>query len=224
VSAAALLLLLLVGTGGQAAGGPATIVGSAEVRVTGSEGRASGRIVFAAAAEPARLRLEVVQAGSVSAVVYCDRERLRVLVPGAPPLLHETEPTRAGFESALGLPFCGAELLFALRVGQAPAPSCAGLDPVAVTGRRGRVVGLRRDGAADRRPDLLRFSRFRAGPAGGWPTRAVLETEGAVATVLFGSLRPHDAAPLDLDELDASRARRVGAEELRRALGLEDRS
>ena len=52
----------------------------------------------------------------------------------------------------------------------------------------------------------------------------MLETEGAVATVLFGSLRPHDAAPLDLDELDASRARRVGAEELRRALGLEDRS
>ena len=75
-----------------------TIVGSAEVKLTGAQSRGSARVVFAAAAEPRALRLEVVRAGSVGAVVFCDRDRLRIFVPGARPLLHETEPTREAFE------------------------------------------------------------------------------------------------------------------------------
>ena len=215
--AACLALMLAVPAGAE---GPETIVGSAEVNISG-DGRGSARIVFAAAAEPVALRLEVVRAGSVGAVVFCDAERLRVLVPGTPPLLHEARPTREDFERALDLPFCLDELLFALRVGHAPAPDCGGEAAVPVRKRDGRIVGLRREGRTSGRPELLRFSRFRRGPDGEWPARAVLETGGSVATVSFGALRPHDRAPLDLDAGLVSRARTVEAAELRRALGLE---
>lgn len=199
-----------------------TIVGSAEVKLTGGENRGSARVVFAAAAAPASLRLEVVRAGSVGAVVFCDSERLRILVPGARPLLHESVPTRAAFERTLGLPFSLAELLFALRVGNAPAPDRDGRSAVPVRDRQGRVLGLRREGGQGRRPDHLRFSRFRAGPSGDWPARAVLETDGSVATLLFGALRPHATAPLDLDPQAVERSREVGVDELRQALGLEE--
>ena len=201
-----------------------TIVGSAEVKLTGGRSRGSARIVYAASAEPAALRLEVVRAGSVGAVVYCDAERLRVLVPGSRPLLHETVPTREAFEDALGLPFCLDELLFALRAGNAPAPACAGRTAVPVSDRRGRVSGLEREGQRGGRPELLRFSRWRAGAHGEWPARAVMETEGSIATLLFGALRPHATAPLDLDPRLAERARSVDVSELRRALGLEELS
>lgn len=226
--AAALLLLSVAGfaPSAGAADVPAsvTIVGSAEVKLTGSGQRGSARIVYAASAEPSALRLEVVRAGSVGAVVYCDAERLRVLVPGARPLLHETEPTRQGFESALGLPFCLDELLFALRAGNAAAPACAGRTAVPVRTRRGRVSGLEREGQRGGRPELLRFSRWRTSANGEWPTRAVLETEGSVATLLFGAMRPHATAPLDLDARSSENARLVDVAELRRALGLEEES
>lgn len=219
--AAALALALgLLAPGAVRATGPETIVGSAEVKISG-DGRGSAHVVFAASAEPVGLRLEVVRAGSVSAVVFCDAERLRVLVPGSPPVLHEAAPTRAAFEAALGLPFCLDELLFALRVGHAPAPDCRGEGAVPVEGRGGRIVGLRRESRTRGRPELLRFNRFRRGPDGEWPARAVLETGGSVATLLFRALRPHDRPPLDLDGDLVARARSVDAAGLRRVLGLD---
>jgi hypothetical protein len=215
------LFALAVAAGRAEVPGSVTIVGSAEVKLTGGASRGSARVVFAAATEPTALRLEVVRAGSVGAVVYCDAERLRILVPGPRPLLHETQPTREAFDQTLGLPFCLDELLFALRVGHAPAPACEGRTAVPVTGRRGRVSGLRREGQRGGRPELLRFSRWHAGPNGDWPARAVLETEGSVATLLFGALRPHATAPLDLEPRLVENSRRVGVSSLRLALGLE---
>jgi len=216
--------LLLVAASAGAVPDSVTIVGSAEVKLTGSQSRGSARIVFAAGAEPRALRLEVVRAGAVGAIVYCDAERLRVLVPGARPLLHEAVPTREGFESAVGLPFCLDELLFALRAGHAPAPECAGRIAVPVKDRRGRMSGLEREGQRGRRPELLRFSRWRVGAHGEWPARAVLETDGSVATLIFGAMRPHATAPLDLDARSVESARLVDVAELRRALGLEELS
>lgn len=211
--------LLLLGLAPAApAEEPRTIVGSADVKIVG-EGRGSARIVFAASAQPPALRLEVVGSGGVEAVLYCDAERLLVLVPGATPLLHVGEPTREGFEAALDFPFCLDELLFALRVGHAPAPACGRVESVPVLGRGGRIVGLSREGGGGR-PELLRFSRFNLGPEGNWPARAVLERPGSVATLLFGALRIHERPPLDLDPQLVARALRVEAPELRRSLGL----
>lgn len=199
-----------------------TIVGSAEVKLTGEHQRGSARVVYSAAAEPTAVRLEVVRAGQVGAIVYCDAERLRILVPGRRPLLHETEPTRESFERALGFPFCLDELLYALRVGNAPAPTCDGRAAVPVVSRRGRVSGLKREGQTGGRPELLRFSRWRENASGEWPSRAVLETDGSVATLLFGAIRPHGLPPLDLEARQVESARTVGVDELRRVLGLDE--
>lgn len=219
---AAVAVALAVVQAAPAARAASSVVGSAEVTVSAGRGKLSARVVYAASADPPALRLEVIRGGAVNAYVWCDGETLQVLVPGGDPVLHETVPTREGFERALDLPFCGDELLFTLLAGRAPVPACHGDGGTRQVLRRGdTVVGLSRLRHEAGGVDRLKFSRFDRTALGPWPSRAVLEVPGAVTVVRFGLVRRRDGTPQPLQPDALEAARPVDAPELRRILGLD---
>lgn len=213
------------GPAAQQAAWPRSVVGVADVRLSGPGGRASSRLIYAAAVEPTVLRVEVVRAGRVHALLWCDDTVVRVLVPDDPPLLHEGPPGRETFERALGLPFCAAELVFALRSGLAPEPACGGDGAELVVQRRhGSVVSLRRAPAEKVPPLAVTFERFSRTDGGRrWPRRALLESEQTRAVVTFSTVQERPVPPGELDAAALGEPRRITAEELARVLGVEGR-
>ena len=210
----ALVLAAAVASPAPCEVGPRSVVGVAEVRVTSSSGTASTRLVFAAAVNPPVLRVEIVRAGQVVAIAWSEPEALRIFVPGQPALLFEGAPTRESMSRALGIPFCPEEIIFALRAGSAPEPRCGATPEVL---RRGdRVVGLVSEGA-DGRKVRVTFSRF----LDGWPRRAELASGEESALVSFGAVTPREVPPAPLAAEVLAGARRVEAEDIAAAVGLD---
>jgi len=200
---------------------PECVVGVAEARVAGDEGRVSTRLIYAAAVDPMALRLEVVRAGNVQAIVFADERRLLVYAPGDPPLLHEGLPTRETLRDALGLPFCPAEVFHALRGGNAPPPRCAdaaaGASPEATAADGSLEV---RASEAEGRAATLKFSHFRRIDGSAWPMRVTLDSDVARATLEIQALEVTQKRPVPPQDAVLARARRVSATELASSLGL----
>lgn len=220
VALATLLLAAVALPAGADPGWPASVTGTAEVVLASDGERVSTRLVFAAGVAPSGLRVELVRAGTLTAVLWLDEKEVRVLVPAEPPLLHVGAPTRTTLEASLGLPFCPSELLFALRAGLAPVPSC-GEGPGHVVRREGRVVGLRRSGADPGDPLALEFLRFERQGSRTWPRRALLRAEEGVATVDVLSIQERPVAPSPPVGAAWDRAVRVEPAEIARALGVD---
>ena len=198
---------------------PTSVSGVADLRMTTAESRFSLRLIFAASGDPARLRIEVVRAGTLLAVAWYDAERLMVFAP-TEGLIHEGSPTRQTLEAALGLPFCPADVLYALRGGLPPVPPpCDAADAAREATGSGEdgAVELRRGGA---RPTRLRFSRFRDVAGRPWPHRVTLESDAAHAVIDMVAIGQGPLAPVppSLEQLQA--ARRVDAATLSAALGI----
>lgn len=207
---------------GEAAGStvhPASVSGVADLRLTTPDSRVSLRLIFAASGEPARLRIEVVRAGTLLAVAWHDAERVIVFAP-TEGLVHEGPPTRQTLEDALGLPFCPADVIHALRGGLPPVPPpCDGSDATRLATGSGDAgaVELRRGGA---RPTRLRFSRYRDVAGRRWPHRVTLESDLAHAVVDMIAIGQGPLAPMPPSAEQLAAARRVDAATLSRALGI----
>ena len=211
----------LAGRGQESAAWPASVSGTAEVRLSEGRDRASTHLTFAAGVDPPALRVEIVEAGQLAAVLWYDPTVIRILVPGEPNLLHEGPPTRATLSAALGLPFCPQQLLYALRAGLAPAPDCEthGEKDVPVL-RDGRLVGLRRAGASPKEPLALEFLRFMKVGERVWPRRAVLRAPDGEASVTVLAIQDRKVSPLPPVGPAWDSAQRVEAAVIARALGL----
>jgi hypothetical protein len=220
--AAAILLLLAEAAVSKAAASgvtaPRVVVGTAHVVVRGDGGDAASHLAFAAAVDPPALRLELVRGGRALAMLWWEGETVAVLALGDPPLLHEGPATRATLEAALRLPFCPADLLFALRGGHAPVPRCSAGDAGELVTRSGRIVGLRRTG--ERGEGAIELSSFARGGSEEWARRVVLRAEGGTAEVRILARHGRELAPPRPTGRAWDLARRVSAAEVARELGL----
>ena len=199
---------------------PTTVSGVADFKLTSDTARVSLRLLFAASGEPSRLRIEVVRAGVMQAVAWYDPERLLVLAP-AQGLVHEGPPTRETLEAALGLPFCPADMLFALRggMGKAPPPcDVADVSSEATGSGEEGAIELRRGGA---KPTRLRFSRFRDVAGRQWPHRVTLDTTTAHALIDIVALGRGPLAPMPPSADQVAAARHVDAATLAESLGID---
>ncbi|MEM7243833.1 MAG: hypothetical protein AAF533_00740 [Acidobacteriota bacterium] len=213
------LLLVLAMQAGAPQVGPTTVVGTAKLKWTAEGRQASAQLVFSAARNPSRLRLEVLQGSQLQALVWCDREDLRVYLPQRR-AMYSAEAGREAFEAAFGLPFCLDELLFALRGGYHDLPRCAGGDEPTLKIRGGKVVGVDLPGS-DRAQ--LRFSRFGHEGDHRKPGRVQLRRPGVLAVLTFGTLREGSSPPPPIQMEVRRSSRPIDAAGLRAQLGLEPR-
>jgi hypothetical protein len=221
VALAVLVALPLSARPSEPATWPECVVGVAEARVAGEDGRVSTRLIYAAAVSPMALRLEVVRAGNVQAIVYADERRLLIYAPGDPPLLHEGLPTREALREALGLPFCPAEVFHALRGGNAPPPRCADAPAGVASGATAADGSLEvRAAENEGRQATLRFSHFRRIDGNAWPMRVTLDSDVARATLEIQALEVTAKRPVPPQDAVLARARRVTASEMAASLGL----
>ena len=197
-----------------------SVGGVADLRVVTDDHRVSLRVLFAASGDPARLRIEVVRAGTLVAVAWYDTSRLLIFAP-TEGLVHEGPPTRETLETALGLPFCPADILHALRGGQPPIPppcDAPGSGEVTASGAGEEAsVEIARGGDA---PTKLRFSRFRDVGGRRWPHRVSLESADAHAMVNIIAISHSPLEPLPPAGSSLAVARRVTAREMAEGLGI----
>ena len=197
-----------------------SVGGVADLKVTTGDHRVSLRVLFAASGDPARFRIEVVRAGTLAAVAWYDTTRVLIYAP-TEGLLHEGPPTRETLETALGLPFCPADILHALRGGQPPVPP-----PCDTSGHaRTTTIGSGADAAveiagAGELPTKLQFSRFREVGGRRWPHRVSLESVGARAIVDIVAISYSPLEPMPPGGAALASARRVTAAEMAEGLGI----